>query len=222
MARRTIRVTTRVNLRYRVEVRRRLTYHVESAGVRPALSSGQVARQIPTSPPLSRRQAIYSAPLGPIRRAADQYTDELPNAPSPEEKPNDCFVCYAMPDEADVVAPLVAHLRARGLTVWAGMDLSIGAPLGRQIDQGLRTSRFGVVVLSPAFFRGNGWRTLELDALMGMDAGTADPVILPIWHNVNKADVAAHSPILAGKLARPTNEYTLEQIAEEIAQVARA
>lgn len=224
MARRTIRVTARVNLRYRVEVRRRLTYRVESRSIPAPLPSVPALRQLATSAPTisRRRETIYSAPLGPVRRAADEYTETLPDAPSPEDKPFDCFLCYAILDEKDVVTPLVDLLRAQQLSVWAGFDLTIGSPLGRKIDQGLRTSRFGVVVLSPAFFAGDGWRRLELDALMSMDAGTADPVILPVWHNVTRADAAAHSPILAGKLARSTDEYTLEQIAMEIAQVARA
>ena len=223
MARRTIRVTTRIKVRYRLEVRRRLTYRVEATRVRPLPSPPSTHSQLTTtSPRTSRRESIYSAPLGPIRRAADRYTETLLDAPSPEEKPHDCFVCYALPDESDVVVPLVGHLRSRGLSVWAGIDLTIGAPLGRKIDAGLRVSRFGVVILSPAFFTGQGWRTLELDALMGKEAASAEPVILPIWHNVTKADVAGRSPILAGKLARSTNNYTLEQIADEIAEVARA
>ncbi|MEX0629497.1 MAG: toll/interleukin-1 receptor domain-containing protein [Chloroflexota bacterium] len=173
------------------------------------------------APVASHREAIYSAPLGPIRRAADEYTEALPDPLSPEDKPFDCFICYAIPDEEDVVAPLVELLRDRNLTVWAGLDLTIGSPLGRKIDQGLRASRFGVVVLSPAFFDGGGWRKLELDALMGIEARGSDPVILPIWHNVTAAEVAAHSPILAGKLGRSTATQTLEQISEEIAEVAR-
>jgi hypothetical protein len=224
MARRTIRITTQVNVRYKVELRRRITYQMESRSAAVPLGGAPVPRQLVTSTPLTstRRETIYSAPLGPIRRAADEYTESLPDAPSPEDKPFDCFVCYAIPDEKDVVSPLVDLLRAHDLTVWAGIDLTIGSPLGRKIDQGLRSSRFGVVVLSPAFFAGEGWRRLELDALMSMEAGNADPVILPVWHNVTKADVSAHSPILAGKLARRTDNYTLEQIALEIAQVARA
>lgn len=224
MARRTIRVKTQVKLRYRVEARRRLTYQIESRNIPVQLPTIRTTPQLTASAPptSSQRALVYSAPLGPIRRAADEYTEALDDALSPEDKPFDCFVCYALPDEEDVVNPLVSYLRARDLTVWAGADLTIGSPLGRKIDQGLRSSRFGVVIVSPAFFDGDGWRRLELDALMSMEAGSDTPVILPVWHNITKADVAAHSPILAGKLARSTAAYSLEQISIEIAGVARA
>jgi hypothetical protein len=47
-------------------------------------------------------------------------------------------------------------------------------------------------------------------------------VILPVWHNVTQADVMGYSPTLAGKLARSTTDYSIEVIAGEIAEVARA
>jgi hypothetical protein len=47
-------------------------------------------------------------------------------------------------------------------------------------------------------------------------------LILPIWHNVSQADVIGYSPSLASKLARSTADLTIEQIAAEIAEVARA
>lgn len=224
MARRTIRVRTQVNFRYTVEVRRRLTYRIEPRSIPVQLPPIRTTPQLTASTPAisSHRALVYSAPLGPIRRAADEYTEALDDALSPEDKPFDCFVCYAVPDEEDVVGPLVKLLRAQGLKVWAGSDLTIGSPLGRRIDEGLRRSRFGVVVLSPAFFEGEGWRKLELDALMSLEAVGADPLILPIWHNVTKTEVAAHSPILAGKLGRSTKIHSLERISREIAEVARA
>ena len=43
--------------------------------------------------------------------------------------------------------------------------------------------------------------------------------ILPIWHNLTKAQVIAESPSLADKVARNTADFTIEEIAKEIAQV---
>lgn len=45
--------------------------------------------------------------------------------------------------------------------------------------------------------------------------------LLPIWHNVTKDQVVAHSPSLADKVARSTATHTIEEIAEEIASVVR-
>jgi hypothetical protein len=46
--------------------------------------------------------------------------------------------------------------------------------------------------------------------------------ILPVWHNVTRADVAGYSPSLSGLLARSTSEFSVDEIAKEIADVARA
>jgi hypothetical protein len=47
-------------------------------------------------------------------------------------------------------------------------------------------------------------------------------VLLPLWHRITKAEVMAHSPSLADKLARSTSDSTLEEIAAEIAEVVFA
>jgi hypothetical protein len=78
-----------------------------------------------------------------------------------------------------------------------------------------------VVVLSPAFFA-QGWRQYELDGLVTKEVSGGQQVILPVWHNVTQADVMGYSPTLAGKLARSTTDYSIEVIAGEIAEVARA
>jgi len=44
---------------------------------------------------------------------------------------------------------------------------------------------------------------------------------LPIWHRITKAEVVSYSPSLADKLARNTSDFTLEEIAEEIASLIR-
>lgn len=77
------------------------------------------------------------------------------------------------------------------------------------------------MVLSPAFF-GQGWKQYELDGLVTKEVAGGEQIILPVWHNVSQADVMGHSPSLAGKVARSTSDYSVEQIAAEIAEVAKA
>ena len=79
-------------------------------------------------------------------------------------------------------------------------SLTVGDSLRGSIDRGLRSSRFGIVVLSPHFFA-KQWPAWELDGLVArQNSGDAD-VILPIWHNVSHRDVLAYSPPLADKVA---------------------
>ncbi len=163
------------------------------------------------------------SPLAPIRQAADDYADvDGDQTPAPEEKPYDVFVCHAFDDKEEIVRPLALALREQNLAVWYDeFELKIGDVLRRKIDEGLIRSRFGVVVLSPAFFA-KGWRQYELDGLVTMEVSSDRQLILPIWHNVGQAEVMGHSPSLASKLARSTTDLTIEQIAAEIAEVARA
>ena len=89
----------------------------------------------------------------------------------------------------------------------------------RKIDHGVARSKFGVVIISPSFFA-KGWPQYELDGLVTR-AVTGEQAILPLWHNVSKSEVIDHSPTLADKLARSTSHLTIEEIADEIADVIR-
>ena len=114
----------------------------------------------------------------------------------------------------DVVRPLAIALQAAGLSVWYDeFELRIGDSLRRKIDKGLASSRFGIVILSQAFF-GRGWPEYELDGLVTR-AVSGDQVLLPIWHNVSKREVMDYSPSLADRLARSTSTHTVEEIAAE-------
>jgi hypothetical protein len=48
-----------------------------------------------------------------------------------------------------------------------------------------------------------------------------EQTILPIWHGITKAEVMAASPSLSDKIARSTADFTIEEIAAEIADVVR-
>ncbi len=125
----------------------------------------------------------------------------------------DVFICHASEDK-DFASPLVLQLRDLGLKVWYDdFELKIGDSLHKKIDAGLDESRYGVVILSPNFFKKNGWTQRELGGLIAKDKG-----ILPIWHNVTKDDVAKYSPTLAGILAVDTKDG-VENVVKEILQV---
>jgi len=107
-----------------------------------------------------------------------------------------------------------------GLRVWYDeFELRLGDSLRRKIDAGLARSRFGVVVFSHSFFAKN-WPQYELDGLVTREM-TGAQVILPLWHRITKSEVIAQSPSLADKVARSTADFTIEEIAREIADVIR-
>lgn len=112
----------------------------------------------------------------------------------------DVFLCHATEDKADFVEPLALELRHLGLAVWYDkFVVRVGDSLRRKVEEGLSRSRFGVVVISQNFFR-KSWTREELDGLFTLQMEKASR-ILPVWHKVTKADVIAHSPILAGRFA---------------------
>jgi hypothetical protein len=130
----------------------------------------------------------------------------------------DVFISHASDDKDEVVRPLAIALQSKGLKVWYDeFELKIGESLRRNIDKGLSNSRFGIVVLSKNFIR-KGWTNYELDGIITKSV-SGEQIILPIWHNITKQEVIDYSPSLADKVARNTATYTIDEIAEEIAEV---
>jgi hypothetical protein len=132
----------------------------------------------------------------------------------------DLFISHAYEDKAEVVQPLATVLRKLGVRVWYDeFTLRVGDSLSRSIDEGLRESRFGLVVLSPSFFA-KGWPQHELSGLWSREIGQ-EKVILPLWHRITKEEVLAQSPTLVDKLALNTADKTIDHIAIELLAVIR-
>jgi hypothetical protein len=190
---------------------------IDMQGLRPArISSG--ARVTPGSalrplPPIRQQRPQ-------LRQLADNLAEQTPPVGPADEtgKAHDVFLSHAGEDKTSVVRPLATALRDHGLEVWYDeFELRIGDSLRRKIDAGIAASRFGIVVLSRAFFA-KGWPAYELDGLV-TKAVSGKQVLLPVWHEVSKDEVVSYSPSLADKVALRTADYTIAEIAEEIAAV---
>lgn len=168
------------------------------------------ARVLPSALPEIRERPLSAMPsLLRDARPSDLASDELGY---------DVFICHASADKDVIVRELADLLRSKGLRIWFDeFALQIGDNLRRKIDSGLADSRFGVVVLSPAFFA-NEWPQYELDGLVTRDMEESQ-IILPIWHNITKEEIIQRSPSLATRVARSTATHTLKEIADEIASV---
>jgi hypothetical protein len=131
----------------------------------------------------------------------------------------DVFISHASEDKESFVQPLVAALEAEGIQVWYDRStLTLGDSLRRKIDEGLLNSRFGVVVLSKSFFA-KEWPQKELDGLVALEDGR-EKVILPVWHEVTRSDVARYSPLLAARVAVPSDRG-IDAVAKEILTAIR-
>jgi hypothetical protein len=132
----------------------------------------------------------------------------------------DVFVCHASEDKNDFVRPLAEVLRQKNVDVWYDeFSLKVGDSIRRSLDRGLRSCRYGIVVLSGAFFRKN-WPQYELDALVEREITAGEQLVLPIWHGVTHDEVLRYSPALAGKKALSTT-LGMDAIARELLQVIR-
>jgi hypothetical protein len=136
----------------------------------------------------------------------------------PPPVPNyDVFISHASEDRKDVALPVARLLKERGLKVWLDdFELTLGDSLRRSIDHGLSHSKFGVIILSPDFFR-KEWSARELDGLLAREED-GEKVILPVWHRVSQADLLRFSPLLAGRLSISTSRG-LEAVADAILHV---
>lgn len=166
-------------------------------------------RVLPSPLPVIREAPLTSLP-GLVR-------DVPPHVPDGEEA-YDVFISHASEDKDAIVRALATALSGLGLKVWYDeFTLRIGDSLRRKIDRGLANSRVGLVVLSPAFIA-KGWPQYELDGIVSRTV-SGEQILLPIWHNITKAEVIAFSPSIADKVARSTATHTVEEIAAEIADL---
>ena len=183
---------------------------IDLGGLRGSVSSS--VKKLPSplpeyrEPPLSSVPSLLRREQIPFGDSEDSYMEY------------DVFISHASEDKDEVVRPLAQALVEKGLKVWYDeFELKIGDSLRRKIDRGLAKSKFGIVVLSKAFIK-KGWTNYELDGIISK-ANTGEQVLLPIWHGITKQEVLDYSPSIADKVARNTASYTIEEIAEEIAEL---
>lgn len=105
----------------------------------------------------------------------------------------DVFVSHASEDKGRFVEPLIGALKERGIRVWYDAEqIRVGDDFRRKMDEGLSRSCFGVVVLSPHFFK--YWPENELSALFAGDR------ILPIRCDLHHDALRQRSPLLATRV----------------------
>lgn len=140
-----------------------------------------------------------------------------------QEAEYDVFVSHAWEDKKSFVDDFVNALREKEIKVWYDTtEIKWGNSMRAQIDEGLKRSKFGIVVLSPDYIaEGKYWTKAELDGLFQLES-TGEKALLPVWHRLSKKEVMSFSPIIANKKAMKTSEMTPEEMAEEFAILLRS
>lgn len=132
----------------------------------------------------------------------------------------DVFISHAIPDKVEFVLPLAEALRERGLNVWLDRwTIDLGDSISESISEGLRLSKFGIVVLSNAFFA-RSWPKKELGALFAKESDGASHII-PIWHQIEYNDVWEHAPLLVDRMAARSDDGVINIADRVVRLVAR-
>ena len=132
----------------------------------------------------------------------------------------DLFLCHAWDDREDSAAQLYGHLKSNGATVWfSEKDLPLGSLMIREIDKGLRNSRIGIVLVTPALIKSiknEGIAEKELAVLLNSSR------VIPVLHGVTFDDLYDVSPMLASHAGLNTKDSSLDGVAAKIAAAAAA
>lgn len=149
-----------------------------------------------------------------IDRVADEARDLLDlaqssrspsrrrSAPTSGDDEIDVFISHASEDKKAIAEPLAFELSSRHYNVWLDRyELELGDSLRREIDKGLRSCRYGVVILSHNFFA-KRWPQLELDGLMALEDSDGRKRILPVLYEITHEEITSrYSPIISTRIS---------------------
>jgi len=153
-----------------------------------------------------------------VLKKDDQVRSQTISSDKKNKLKHDVFICHASEDKDSVARPFAEKLQELGLTVWYDeFNLGLGKSIRGTIDEGLKSSSYGVVILSKTFFT-KEWTKRELDALVSI-FNTSEDRILPIRYGLTPDEVSEISPILAGIFSRSWDDG-LENLANEVYQIA--
>jgi len=92
----------------------------------------------------------------------------------------DVFICHASEDKANIVEPIYRHLDSRGIRCWYDRDEILwGDSIITKINEGLRSSQFVTVVISPALLA-KPWAKKEMNAALSQEIEQEKTRVLPL------------------------------------------
>ena len=95
-------------------------------------------------------------------------------------KDRDVFICHAGEDKESVVRPLARAIEEHGMTYWLDeKEIGWGESITERVNWGLSNSRCVIVVISAHSIE-KPWPTRELNAVLGLEAGTGKVILLPL------------------------------------------
>ena len=114
----------------------------------------------------------------------------------------DVFLCHASEDKKSVVRPLYDALCSAGITCWLDeAEVRWGDSLVGRVQEGLRESRFVIVVLS-AIFLAKPWPRRELLSALSLESSSGVVRVLPllVGEERERERILSELPLMADKL----------------------
>lgn len=114
----------------------------------------------------------------------------------------DVFLCHASEDKSAVIRPLAIALDAVGISYWLDeAEIHWGDSITGKVNEGLRQSRFVVVVMSEAFVAKH-WPQREFNAVLNEEASTGEVRVLPliVGSRTERRHIMSEYPLLNDKL----------------------
>jgi len=113
----------------------------------------------------------------------------------------DVFICHASEDKSDIIKPLVAAFKREGISYWYDKaEIKWGDSIIEKVNEGLRISRYVIVVISKSFLSKN-WPKRELNSVLNVEASTGKVRVLPLILGTDevKKDIFKKYPLLNDK-----------------------
>lgn len=218
----TAKVTTRRTISYHHQYQTRSTIGFDSIPEQTHVSATPAVASLEKSvksleSTIKKVSRPAKLPSGVYSPQVEQLYDEINKRSKSEEADEaamyDVFISHASEDKKDYVQPLVEALQDAGIRVWYdALELEWGKSLRGQIDNGIKRSKYAILVLSKHFFA-KKWPQRELDGILTKEdvTGTAP---LPIWYNVTQEDVYNFSPTLAGLYSMTNARHSIADICQ--------
>jgi hypothetical protein len=126
------------------------------------------------------------------------------------------FISHDSRDKDPFVRELASKLRSMMCPVWYDeYSLRVGQSLRESIDKGLSEATKCILVLSKNFLANPGWTKAEFNAIMNKHISGGSSVILPIWLDVSREEVATYSLLLTDIVAL-TPTIGMDELAKKL------
>ena len=216
-----------VKVRREITVTQKLRRQINIQPIKTFEISNQATQSLITERDLDTQQAKIQKyckkvrpihlPVGVYSSQVEQLYDEINKRSKPEELEDsalyDVFISHASEDKDDFVIPLVEALQDAGIRVWYDcLEMEWGKSLREQIDNGIRRSKYAIIILSKNFFA-KQWTKRELDGILAKEEATG-VAPMPIWYNISFNEVYEFSPTLSGLYSLSTDKYSIEDICQ--------